>query len=189
MTGIAAAPRGVPQIEVTFDIDANGIVNVSAADKATGKSQDIRITAGSGLTEEEIKRMVREAEENKQEDQKRRELVDTRNNLDALILSSEKIIREDKDGKLAEPSKTELEGAIAEAKGKLDSQSLDELKAATERLQNVSHKIATEMYQAAGATSQSPPEEEQQSDGVPKGGEGINKKKDDDVVDADFKEV
>ena len=185
LSGIAPAPRGVPQIEVTFDIDANGIVHVSAKDKATGKSQDIRITAGSGLTEEEIKRMVQEAEEHKQEDQKRRELVDTRNNLDALILSSEKIIREDKDGKLSDTSKKELEGAIAEAKGKLDVQSLDELKAASERLQNVSHKIATEMYQAAGAgaSQESPEASSGEEEGVEK------KKKDDDVVDADFKEV
>ena len=189
LAGIAPAPRGVPQIEVTFDIDANGIVHVSAVDKATGKSQDIRITAGSGLTEEEIKKMVREAEENKQEDQKRRELVDTRNNLDALILSSEKIIREDKDGKLSGASKKELEDAITEAKGKLESQSLDELKAAAERLQNVSHKIATEMYQAAGANPQQPPSEEGPSGDSAESAEGIDKKKDENVVDADFKEV
>ena len=189
LSGIAPAPRGVPQIEVTFDIDANGIVHVSAVDKATGKSQDIRITAGSGLTEEEIKRMVQEAEEHKQEDQKRRELVDTRNNLDALILSAEKIIREDKEGKLSEPSKKELEGAIAEAKGKLEVQSLDELKAASERLQNVSHKIATEMYQAAGAGApQQPPEGDAQQEGEAPAA-GAEKKKDEDVVDADFKEV
>ena len=190
LTGIAPAPRGVPQIEVTFDIDANGIVHVSALDKATGKSQDIRITAGSGLTEEEIKKMVQEAEENREEDQRRRELVDTRNSLDALILSSEKIIREDKDGKLPETSKKELEGAIAEAKGKLESESLDELKAASERLQNISHKIATEMYQATGAAASAPTgEEPAQEEPAPSGEASDKKKKDDDVVDADFKEV
>ena len=188
LTGIAPAPRGVPQIEVTFDIDANGIVHVSALDKATGKSQDIRITAGSGLTEEEIKKMVQEAEVHKDEDLRRRELIDTRNSLDALVLSAERIIREDKDGKLSETSKKELEGAIAEAKEKLNAQTLDELKAASERLQNVSHKVATEMYQASGgANAQSQPE---QQESAPGGSEGVEKKKkDDDVVDADFKEV
>ena len=192
LAGIAPAPRGVPQIEVTFDIDANGIVHVSALDKATGKSQDIKITAGSGLSEEEIQKMVREAEENREEDKRRRELVDTRNTLDALILSSEKIIREDKDGKLAESSKKELEAAIAEAKGKLDASSLDELKAASERLQNVSHKIAAEMYQATGGPPPGgeAPAQSDASAGPTPTGEGVDKKKkDDDVVDADFKEV
>ena len=188
LTGISPAPRGIPQIEVTFDIDANGIVHVSAVDKATGKSQDIRITSGSGLTEEEIKKMVQEAEIHKDEDRHRRELVDTRNSLDALILSSEKMIREDKDGKLPEASRKELEGAIAEAKEKLDAQSLDELKAASERLQNVSHKIATEMYQATGSAPSGQPTEEPR-DAASSGKEGVDKKKDDDVVDADFKEV
>ena len=189
LTGIAPAPRGVPQVEVIFDIDANGIVHVSAVDKATGKSQDIRITSGSGLTEEEIKKMVQEAEIHKDEDKRRREVVDTRNNLDALILSSEKIIGEDKEGKLSEASKKELEGAIAEAKGKLDAQSLDELKAASERLQNVSHKVATEMYQAAGGAAPSGQPEETVQEADSSGQEAVDKKKDEDVVDADFKEV
>ncbi|MGB0453344.1 MAG: molecular chaperone DnaK [Bacteriovoracaceae bacterium] len=189
LTGIAPAPRGVPQVEVTFDIDANGIVNVSAVDKATGQKQEIKITAGSGLSEEEIEKMVQEAEANREGDKARREIVDTRNNLDGMILSTEKMIEEGGD-KISEEAKKELEGAIEEAKSKLESQSLDELKGATERLQNVSHKIATEMYQQAGGQPGAQPggpgagPEAQAGDTSDTG-----KKDDDDVVDADFKEV
>ena len=186
LTGISPAPRGVPQIEVTFDIDANGIVNVSAADKATGKSQEIKITGGSGLSDEEVERMVREAEENKEEDQKRREVIDTRNSLDAMILAAEKMVK-DGEGKISDASKSEVESAVAEAKTKLESEVLDELKAASETLQNVTHKVATEMYQAGGA-------EGQPGAGPEAGGEAPNpgaqaKNEDEDVVDADFKEV
>ena len=186
LTGIAPAPRGVPQIEVTFDIDANGIVHVNAIDKATGKSQEIKITSGSGLSEEEIKRMVKEADENRETDKQKREVIDTRNGLDTLIMSSEKMIKEG-EGKISANSKSELEGAIGEAKSKLESENLDELKAATERLQNVSHKVATEVYQ-----QQPPP----QGEPSPKSTESSNAsekkasdKKDEDVVDADYKEV
>jgi molecular chaperone DnaK len=183
LTGIAPAPRGVPQVEVTFDIDANGIVNVSAADKATGKSQEIKITGGSGLSEEEIERMVREAEENKEEDLKRRDIIDTRNGLDSMILASEKMIKEG-EGKISDASKTELEAAITEAKTKLESENIDELKAASEALQTVSHKVTTEMYQQAGGAEGQEPGAE----GATAGAEEAAKK-DDDVVDADFKEM
>ncbi len=182
LTGIAPAPRGVPQIEVTFDIDANGIVNVSAADKGTGKKQEIRISGGSGLSDEEVDRMVKEAEANREADQKRREVVDVRNNLDSMIFASEKIITESSD-KITDEQKSELEGAVKEAKERLTSESVDDLKAATERLQNVSHKVATSLYQAGaadGAGAQADPEAAQTNQ---------NKKDDDDVVDADFKEV
>ena len=187
LTGISPAPRGIPQIEVTFDIDANGIVHVSASDKATGKSQEIRITGGSGLTEEEIQRMVKDAEANRSSDMERRQVVDTRNSLDGMIFASEKMIK-DGEGKISAQSKTELEGAIVEAKTKLTSESLDELKGAVERLQNVSHKVSTEMYQAGGAPgaeagAQGPTGDAGQQDS------GSSKKNDDDVVDADYKEV
>ena len=181
LTGINPAPRGVPQIEVIFDIDANGIVNVSAIDKATGKSQEIKITAGSGLSEEEIQKMVREAEENRDSDKKRREVVDERNNLDALILASEKMIKEG-EGKIAEGSKKELETAIEEAKKGLTAETSEALKAAAEKLQGISHKVAGEMYQQQGgadAGAQPGPDAQTKS----------SDKKDDDVVDADFKEV
>jgi molecular chaperone DnaK len=182
LTGITPAPRGMPQIEVVFDIDANGIVNVSAIDKATGKSQNIVITSNSGLNEAEIQRMVKEAELNRDADKKRREVVDARNNLDSLVFSAEKGIKEAGD-KVPADKKTEVEAAITEAKTKLTSDSLDEIKAATERLQNVAHSIAQYMYQgqggAPGTEGQAQPETET-----------TDKKKDgDDVVDADFKEV
>lgn len=184
LTGISPAPRGVPQIEVTFDIDANGIVHVTSTDKATGKSQNIVITAGSGLSEEEIKRMVNEAEKNRDSDKKRREVVDARNNLDSLVFASEKALKDAGD-KVPADKKTELEGAVSEAKTKLTSESLDEIKAATERLQNVAHSLAQFMYQGTGAEGAGP------GAGPQAGTESESKKKDDgdDVVDADYKEV
>ncbi len=184
LAGISPAPRGVPQIEVTFDIDANGIVHVSAQDKATGKSQEIRITSGSGLTEEEIQRMVKDAEVNRDADKKRREVVDTHNGLDGMILACEKMLK-DGEAKLSANSKTELSTAITEAKSKLSSENLEELKAATEKLQSVSHKLATEMYAQAGAAGQGPGPEAANA-GTGDAGSG---KKDEDVVDADYKEV
>lgn len=187
LVGINPAPRGVPQIEVVFDIDANGIVNVSAVDKATGKKQDIRITGGSGLSEEEIQKMVREAEEHRDEDKKRREVIDTRNALDGLILSSERMVKESGD-KISANSKGELEAAITEAKSKLQSENLDELKAVNDKLQSVSHKVATEMYQAGGAPGADAFNQGGQAGGQQAQGEA-GKKNDDDVVDADFKEV
>ncbi|MDD0854463.1 molecular chaperone DnaK [Halobacteriovorax sp. GB3] len=188
LSGIAPAPRGVPQIEVTFDIDANGIVNVNAIDKATGQSQEIKITAGSGLSEDEIEKMVKDAEMHAEEDKKRRETVDAKNGLDALILSVEKMIKDGGD-KISEADKTELENAVKEAKEKLNSENLDELKAANEALQNASHKVATQMYQAQGG--QPGPDMGAGADAGAQAGAqaGSSDKKDDDVVDADFKEV
>jgi len=183
LTGITPAPRGVPQIEVTFDIDANGIVHVTSTDKATGKSQNIVITSNSGLSEEEIKRMVVDAEKNRDADKKRREVVDARNNLDGLVFSSEKAIKDAGD-KIPADKKTEIEGAISEAKTKLTSESLDEIKAATERLQNVAHSLAQYMYQGTGADTGA-------GAGTETSEQSGSKKKDDgdDVVDADYKEV
>ena len=181
LTGINPAPRGVPQIEVIFDIDANGIVNVSALDKATGKSQEIKITAGSGLSDAEIEKMVREAEENRDSDKKRRQVVDERNNLDAVILASEKMIKEG-EGKISEGSKKELQAAIELAKKELTAETSEALKAAAEKLQTVSHKVAGEMYQQQGGP--------EAAAGAQAGDHGSSQKKnDDDVVDADFKEV
>jgi molecular chaperone DnaK len=182
LTGITPAPRGVPQIEVTFDIDANGIVHVTSTDKATGKSQNIVITSGSGLSEEEIKRMVVEAEKNRDADKKRREVVDARNNLDSLVFAAEKGVKDAGD-KVPADKKAEIEGAISEAKTKLTSESLDEIKAATERLQNVAHSLAQFMYQGTGADAGAGAGAQQE--------QASSKKKDDgdDVVDADYKEV
>jgi len=184
LANIAPAPRGVPQIEVTFDIDANGIVHVHAADKATGKSQQIKITAGSGLSEEEIEKMVREADEHRVEDKKRREVIDKRNELDGLILSTEKMVK-DGEGKISDSSKKELEDACTEAKTHLESQSVDEIKGALEKLQAVSHKVATELYQQGGGPDGGDGPGAEAAGAEPKS----EKKDDDDVVDADFKEV
>ena len=187
LTGIQPAARGVPQIEVEFNIDANGIINVSAIDKATNKKTDIVITSGSGLSEEEIEKMVKDAEANREADSKRRELVDARNNLDSLVFSTEKAMTEAGD-KLPAEKKSELEAAVTEAKSKLESENLDEIKAATERLQNVSHSMAQDMYGqqpgAQGAEGQAQGAEEAQN-----AGSSSDKKDDEDVVDADFKEV
>jgi molecular chaperone DnaK len=180
LTGIAPAARGVPQIEVEFNIDANGIINVSAIDKATNKKTDVVITSGSGLSEEEIEKMVKDGEVNREADQKRREAVDAKNNLDSLIFSTEKAMNEAGD-KLPAEKKTELEAALTEAKSKLDSENLDEVKAASERLQNVAHSMAQDMYGQPGAEAGAAPGAEE--------AQGEPKKDDDDVVDADFKEV
>ena len=187
LTGITPAPRGVPQIEVTFDIDANGIVHVSALDKATNKSTNIVITSNSGLSEEEIKRMVQDAEKNRDADKKRREVVDARNNLDSLVFAAEKGIKDAGD-KVPADKKAEIEGAISEAKTKLTSESLDEIKAATERLQNVAHSLAQFMYQGTGAEGAGA---DQSASGAAGSNESESKKKDDgdDIVDADYKEV
>jgi len=134
--------------------------------------------------------MVREAEENREADQGRREIVDTRNNLDALILASEKMIKEDTENKIDDASKKELEEAVTEAKTKLESQTIDELKAATERLQNVSHKIASAMYEQSGGPQGGPGPQPGAEGQGPEAAQGQNSdKNDDDVVDADFKEV
>ncbi len=187
LAGISPAPRGVPQIEVTFDIDADGIVHVTAHDKATGKSQDIRITAGSGLSEEEIEKMVQDAEANKESDKKRRELVEAKNSLDAMIISTENMIKEGGD-KLPAEAKTELEGALAAAKKELENSenvTPEQFKKASEDLQAVAHKWAAQMYQ------QQAPGESAQPSGTEEGPSAStnSNKKDDDVVDADFKEV
>lgn len=185
LVGIQPAPRGVPQIEVIFDIDANGIIDVSAVDKATNKKQEIRITSGSGLSEDEIEKMVADAEKNREEDQKRREIIDARNNLDSLVFASEKAIKDGGD-KIPADKKSELEAAIKEANEKKVSESLDEIKAATERLQNVSHSLAQSMYGDAGATQ---PGAESTSQETASEESSKSDNSGDDVVDADFKEV
>ena len=146
LTGIPPAPRGVPQIEVTFDIDANGIVNVSAKDLGTNKEQKITITASTNLSEDEINKAVKEAEQYAEEDKKKREVVDSRNNLDAMILNIEKTVKDNGD-KIEEADKTALNNAVEEAKKHLTSESLDEIKKAQEDLTKVSNDAFTKMYQ------------------------------------------
>ena len=148
LTGIPPAPRGIPQIEVTFDIDANGIVNVSAKDLGTNKEQKITITASTNLSEDEINKAVKEAEQYAEEDKKKREVVDTRNNLDGMIMNIEKVAKENVE-KLAEEDKTALTNACEEAKKHMASEDLEELKKAIEDLTNATNPVFTKMYQNA----------------------------------------
>ncbi|MBQ2712925.1 MAG: Hsp70 family protein, partial [Clostridia bacterium] len=154
LSGIAPAPRGVPQIEVTFDIDANGIVHVSAKDLGTGKEQNITITASTNLSDEEVDRAVKEAEQYAEEDKKRKAVVEARNNLDHMIFSLEKFLSESGD-KISEEEKAKLTGDVNEAKTHLDCNDEEELKAAFETLQKESAPIISKMYQQAqGAQAQ-----------------------------------
>ncbi len=150
LTGIPPAPRGIPQIEVTFDIDANGIVNVSAKDLGTQKEQKITITASTNLSEDEINKAVKEAEQFAEEDKKKREVIDTRNSLDASILNIEKTVKDNAD-KLAEEDKKQLTDACEEAKKHLQAESIEELKKASEDLMNVANTVFSKMYQQAQA--------------------------------------
>ncbi len=149
LEGIPPAPRGMPQIEVTFDIDANGIVHVSAKDRATNKEQRITITASSGLSDDEINRMVKEAETHAGDDKKRREAIEERNKLDSMIYSVEKMLTENKE-KLAADVTGPVETALADAKTKLDSQDAEELKVALAALTTASHKMAEQLYKQGG---------------------------------------
>ena len=150
LTGIPPAPRGIPQIEVTFDIDANGIVNVSAKDLGTQKEQKITITASTNLSEDEINKAVKEAEQFAEEDKKKREVIDTRNSLDASILNIEKTVKDNAD-KLSEEDKKQLTDACEEAKKHLQAESIEELKKASEDLMNVANTVFSKMYQQAQA--------------------------------------
>lgn len=171
LNGIPAAPRGVPQIEVTFDIDANGILTVSSTDKGTGKSQSITISGSSGLSEEEINKMVQDAENHKAEDAKRKEVVDLRNQADALASQTEKSLKEMED-KIDASEKASIESALEELKAVLKNQdaSKEEIEAATKKLADASHKMAEQMYKQN------------------EGGEAASShaKKDDDVIDAEI---
>jgi molecular chaperone DnaK len=149
LMGIPPAPRGVPQIEVTFDIDANGILNVSAKDRATGKSQAITITASSGLAKDEVERMVRDADSHAAEDKRKREVVDLRNQADSLAYQVEKMLAENK-GKVAEAEAKAIEDAIAEARKAAQGEDAAAIKAAMESLTRHSHKLAEELYKQAG---------------------------------------
>lgn len=186
LDGIPAAPRGVPQIEVTFDIDANGIVNVSALDKATNKKQHITITASSGLDENEVDTMVKDAESHAADDKKRREEVELRNHADSLVYQTEKTINENKD-KLDAAQVSEVEDILKDLKKSIEDNKADEIKAGMEKLTASSHKMAEELYKSAQ------PEAEAGAGGSPQeeanaGGEE-EKKKDEDVVDAEFEEA
>ena len=187
LDGIPPAPRGMPQIEVTFDIDANGILHVSAKDKGTGKDQKITITNSSGLSKDEIDKMKKEAELNAEADKKQREAVETKNNLDNLIYQTEKQIEELGD-KLPSDKKSELDTALAEGKSALESNQADQMKAATTNIQNLFASLAQDLYSQAGAAGAPPPE----ATGDTGGGTSdttSSTASDSDVVDADFEVV
>ena len=178
LVGIAPAPRGVPQIEVTFDIDANGIVSVSAKDKGTGKEQKIQIQASGGLSDEEIEKMVKDAEANKDEDKKKRESVDARNQADTLIHSTEKNLKEH-GAKVSDADKKAIEDASTELKEAIKGTDTEEIKKKTETLVQASMKLGEAIYKS-----------QEKKEGSPKDGDNNGEtKKDDNVVDADFEEV
>ncbi len=189
LVGIPPAPRGMPQVEVTFDIDANGIVHVSAKDLGTGKEQAIKITASSGLSEAEIQKMVKEAEENKSEDEKRKNLVNSRNTLDGLIYTVEKTLKEHGD-KVEASTKETLQKAVEEAKKVLDSKDPEEFKRATDQLTEASNKMAETMYKNASQQQSSAASQTNGSESnVNKEESKTSDKKSEDVIDADYKEV
>ena len=173
LTGIPPAPRGVPQIEVAFDIDANGIVHVSAKDLGTGKEQSIRITASSGLSKEEVERMVKDAESHAAEDKRKRELIEARNQADGLVYTTEKAVKEH-GAKVDDATRAAIESTLAELKQAMEGDDVDAIRTKTEALATASHKLAEVMYQQAQAGAE--------------GGEAAGGGQDD-VVDAEFEEV
>ncbi|MBI4041480.1 MAG: molecular chaperone DnaK [Deltaproteobacteria bacterium] len=185
LVGIPPAPRGLPQIEVTFNIDANGIVHVSAKDKGTGKEQSIEVKPSSGLSEDEIQKMVKDAETHASEDKKKAELVHARNNLDNLIYTSEKSLKDYAD-KIDEPTKKTIETALDQAKKALSSDVVSELQSAIDELNRASHKLSEIIYKETSSqkASQEAPSQASANAETNKG-----KGKDDDVIDADYKEV
>lgn len=185
LVDIPAAPRGVPQIEVTFDIDANGIVSVSAKDLGTGKEQKIVISSETKLSESDIDRMVQEGEAHKEEDKKRKELIEARNNLDSLVYQAEKTLKDNGD-KVPGDLKAELESAITTAKEKLKSEDVNVLKEAKTEFESKLHKLTENIYKNAGAGASST--DAQNADPQRQGGSSSETKADDDVVDAEYED-
>ena len=183
LVGIPSAPRGMPQIEVAFDIDANGIMNISAKDQGSGKEQSIKITAKSGLNEEEIERMVKEAEENAEEDKKKKEKITTKNELDNMVYQTEKLIKENGD-KLPEKEKAEVDTALTAAKDSLKDEDLDKMKTALENLTKANHAMSSALY-----NQQSADQGGAQAGGEQAGATSDSKDDGDDVIDADYKDV
>jgi len=175
----------MPQIEVTFDIDANGIVHVSAKDLGTGKEQSIKITASSGLTEEEINKLVKDADAHAEEDKRKKELIEARNQADSMAYSVEKNIKEFGD-KIDASEKARIEEAIAKVKKAIEGDDLEVIKKTQEELTNASHKLAEAMYAKTAGQQQAGPGVGPQTGAGEQTGGG---KKDDDVVDADFEDV
>jgi molecular chaperone DnaK len=182
--GIPPAPRGIPQIEVTFDIDANGILNVTAKDNATGKDTRITITSSSGLSKDEVERMAKDAESHAAEDKEKREEIEARNSLDGLVYNIDKMLKESGE-KVQAADKTEVESALADARKALEGTNAAEMRAAHETLTKASHKLAEALYKANAAPAAGQGAPSAQADGTP--GEG--QKKDEGVIDAEYVDV
>jgi molecular chaperone DnaK len=185
LDGIMPAPRGVPKVEVTFDLDANGILTVSAKDLATNKEQKVTIKEGSGLKEDEIQRMVKEASEHEEEDKKKRDEVERRNKLDTMCYTLERNINDNKD-KIPESDQSAIREAVADARKAIEEQNDDKIRASLEKLEKEAHRIASVMYEkaggGAGGDGAAPP---------PEGGRAAGGKataKDEGVIDAEFEE-
>jgi molecular chaperone DnaK len=187
LTGLPPAPRGVPQIEVTFDIDANGILNVTAKDNATGKDQKITITSSSGLSKEEVERMAKDADSHAAEDKAQRESIEAKNQLDSMVYQIEKMLKESGD-KISGSDRGEIENALADAKKALESNDKAQMEKARETLTQASHKLAEEMYKSAQATpgAQAGPGP---SAGDGQASNGAGQKKDEGVIDAEYVDV
>ena len=183
LTGIPPAPRGIPQIEVTFDIDANGILNVSAKDLGTGTEQKITITGSSGLSDDEIQQMVREAEDHSEEDRRKKEEIEARNEADNLIYSTEKLVKDNRD-KIPESDAKAVEDAIAETRKAVEGGDAETIRQSMEKLQQASHQVAQAMYQQ---TQQSEAAESQP--GGPENPAGGGQEDDGQVIDAEYVDV
>ena len=198
LTGLPPAPRGIPQIEVTFDIDANGILNVTAKDNATGKDQKITITSSSGLSKEEVERMAKEAEANSADDKAKREEIEAKNQLDTMVYGVEKMLREHGD-KISGSERGDVENAVADAKKALESSDKAAMDKARENLTTASHKLAEQMYKAAQTTANpgtpgaaggpADATANGSSNGTSNGAAGGEKKKDEGVIDAEYVDV
>jgi molecular chaperone DnaK len=188
LTDIPPSPRGMPQIEVTFDIDANGILHVSAKDKATGKENKIKIQASSGLSEDEIKRMVQDAEAHAEDDKKARELVDARNQCDQMVHTVRKSLK-DYGEKIGADEKAKIEAALKEAEEAMKSDDKAAIEAKTQTLAEASHKLAEQMYAQEQAKQQAGGAEQAAGAGAAGSAQGDKKQDEGDVVDAEYEEV
>lgn len=184
LVGIPPAPRGIPQIEVTFDIDVNGIVHVHAKDQGTGKEQSIRITAPKKLTEAEIEKMVKDAEKFAEEDKKRKESVETKNQADTLIYTTEKALKDYGD-KVSSQEKSEIENKLNDLKDKIKTDNIEDIKNSMEELTRASHKLAEEIYKQQAARQQAGPQPKAEAKpDTDSGKKGADK---DDIIDAEYK--
>jgi molecular chaperone DnaK len=188
LVGIPPAPRGLPQVEVTFDIDANGILNVTAKDKATNNEQKITITSSSGLSKDEVEKMAKDAESHTSDDRKKKEEIESRNRADAMVYNIEKMLKEHRDKVSASDAKA-VDDALEETKKAMSEGGIDRINQATSKLETASHKLAEAMYKSASQAPGAAPGAGAQGDGKPAGGDAKPKDGKDDVVDAEFVDV